>query len=77
MIRVRLSDPEYRATIAAFLRFANMIVTYPDAADSLYVDFANFDLAEDVQLRIVTCMLDAWQREHRGAVLGGAEIAVH
>jgi hypothetical protein len=76
MVRVRLSDPECRDAIAASLRFANLIVTYPEADDTLYVDFAAFDLSE-VQVRIVTLMLDAWQQEHRGAGLGPAEIAAH
>jgi hypothetical protein len=77
MIRVQLPDPEYRDTIAAFFRFGNLTVTYPEGDDALYIDFSAFDLNEEAQLGIVTRMLDAWRREHRGAVLAGAAIAIH
>ena len=50
MIRVLLSDPAIRDVIAAFLRFANLTVTYPEnVKDTLYVDFAAFDF--DIRLR--------------------------
>lgn len=78
MIRVLLSDPAIRDVIAAFLRFANLTVTYPEnVKDTLYVDFAAFDFDEKVQLRIVERMLAAWQTEHRNAALADAEIAIH
>jgi hypothetical protein len=77
MIRVRLVDPQYRQTIATFLRHANLVVTYPEGdAHTLCIDFAAFDFDERAQLRIVTRMLQAWQTERQNTVLSGAEIAI-
>jgi hypothetical protein len=60
MIRVRLADPQDRHTLAKFLRFSDIAV-HEDGVDALLVDFANFDLAEQAQLRVVNRMLEAWQ----------------
>ena len=66
MIRVRLADPQDRYTLAKFLRFSDIGVQ-DDGVDTLLIDFANFDLDEQAQLRVVNRMLEAWQqtREQR------------
>jgi hypothetical protein len=72
MIRVRLTDPEDRHGFGMFLTFANLGV-HDDGVDTLLVDFANFDLDEQAQLRVVNRMLDAWRTTRRHGV--SAEIA--
>lgn len=77
MIRVRLADPQYRQTIATFLRQANLSVTCPEGdALTLFVDFDAYDFDDEAQVRIVTRILEAWQTERQNTVLSGTEIAV-
>ena len=76
MIRVRLTDPNTRDAIATSLRFANLVVTIPVTEDTLDVDFAAFDLADDVQLRIVNLMIAAWNRERGGTGNGLADVTI-
>jgi hypothetical protein len=61
MIRVHVADPQDRFTLAKFLRFSDIVV-HDDGDDTLLVDFANFDLDQQAQLRLVKRMIDAWQQ---------------
>lgn len=65
MIRVRLTDPADRRALATFLTFSNLGV-HDDGVETLHVDFANFDLDEQAQLRVVNRLLEAWNstRQH-------------
>ena len=71
MIRVRLADLEERRRLATFFTFSNLGVQ-DDGSGTLLVDFTNFDLDEQAQLRVVNRMLEAWQRtrlhEHHAAI---------
>jgi hypothetical protein len=66
MIRVRLADHHDRNVLAKFLRFSDIGV-HEEGVDTLLIDFSNFELDEQAQLRVVNRMLEAWQqtREER------------
>ena len=77
MILVRLADGRHRDAMAAFLRLARLVVTYPEnSVDTLCVDFTAFDFDEQAQLRIVKRMLSAWDTERQNGALIGAEIEI-
>ena len=61
MIRVRLADPQDRYTLAKFLRFSDIAV-HDDGDGVLLVDFSNFDLDEQAQLKLVQRLIAAWQQ---------------
>jgi hypothetical protein len=61
MIRVRIADSQDRYTLAKFLRFSDIVV-HDDGVDTLVVDFANFDLDQQAQLRVVNKLLGVWQQ---------------
>ena len=61
MIRVRLADHQDRSILAKFLRFSDIRVD-DDGVDTLMVDFSNFELDVQAQLRVVNRMLLAWQQ---------------
>ena len=67
MIRVRLADPQDRQTLAKFMRFSDIGVE-DDGIDTLQIDFSNFELDEQAQLRIVQRMLAAWQQTREGQI---------
>jgi hypothetical protein len=67
MIRVRLADPQDRQTLAKFMRFSDIGV-HEDGTDTLQIDFSNFELDEQAQLRIVQRMLAAWQHTRDGLI---------
>ena len=77
MIRVRLADPQYRQTIATFLRQANLSVTCPEGdALTLFVDLDPYDFDDEAQVEIMTQVLEAWRDGAAECRISGTEIAV-
>jgi hypothetical protein len=72
MIRVRLADPQDRHTLAKFMRFSDIGV-HDDGTGTLLIDFSNFELDEQAQLRIVHRMLAAWQQTREGRIQAEVE----
>ena len=61
MIRVRLADHQDRSILAKVLRFSDIRVD-DDGVDTLMVEFSNFELDVQAQLRVVNRLLLAWQQ---------------
>jgi hypothetical protein len=67
MIRVLITDVADRRAFAMFLSFGNLRV-HDDGVATLFVDFAEFDLDEQAQLRIVNRMLGMWLTTRDGEI---------
>ena len=61
MIRVSVANLHDRDTLAKFLRFSDIAV-HDDGDGVLLVDFSNFDLDEQAQLKLVQRLIAAWQQ---------------